>query len=95
MSKTITVSDETFEALERHIKEMKDANVYPIATVTQSGSPRLILNLPDKFLSERFKGNVFSVDENGNIGTIFGRSHPRGFYKNEKQVFPIIEQKSG
>ncbi len=97
MSKTITISDETFEALKGQIKEMEKVKVYPIAMIGGDNFlKRLILNLPDNYLSGPYKGKAFSIGQFGELGTTFDKTESRGFYKNERQVFPTVkEQKSG
>ncbi len=97
MSKTITISDDTFEALRGQIKksEEKEKEPYPIAALNLQGDRRLILNLPDTYLSSAYKGFVFSIDENGGIGKMERKEKCRKgyFYRwcgPEKQLFPIV-----
>jgi hypothetical protein len=73
-----------------------EADNYPIATVYRD---RLILNLPDKYLSSEYKGHVFSVADDGLEGQKRKKTSPvqQQVYKGhwysaekEKQVFPAI-----
>ncbi len=103
MSRTITISDETFEALQEKIKELereeenakKAAKEYPIAAISLQGGARLILNLPDVYLSDNYKGCVFAVNEDGDISVKALRRHTYlgKFYTgyDEKQIFPIVK----
>jgi len=93
MSKTITISDETYEALRSQIDETEEMDKYPIAAISLKGGARLILNLPDELLAKSLKGKIFSVRANGN----FASSRPKGstalgdvyqYSRDETQVFP-------
>ena len=70
MSKTITISDDTYEALKAQIEEAEKKQRYPLASVVPGASGRLVLNIPDKFLDVRYRGMVISIDSYGNLGQI-------------------------
>lgn len=95
MSKTITISDETFDALKEQIDEMERKDEYPMAVLSLKGSPRLVLNIPDGFLSKGYKGYIFSISPEGWVGKKMRKGTVTGnFYStddDEKQVFPVVE----
>ena len=97
LSNGVEISEQTIvNALKKagiDVKPKKtDGQMYPIATVY---SDRLILNLPDKYLSDKYKGYVFSVSDSGVEGqrrkktdTIQLTYNGHWYSETEKQVFP-------
>lgn len=96
MSKTITISDETFETLKDQIEKLEKPETYPIASIDNAGyvEERLILNLPDFILADSYKGNLISITPTGGFGMRLNKDRKRGtFYGHaEKQVFPTISR---
>ena len=98
MTKTITISDETYEALKNQIEKLekpKDVEHYPIATLNDKGrNARLILNLSDSCLADEYKGMLISVTPDGFIWAHELKTIPNGtFYTTgiNRQVFPPKE----
>jgi len=92
MSKTITVSDETYEKIKKQIEEDKQKE-YPVASISLSLIPWLILNLPDSVLTEEYKGMLLCIDETGELIKTEPKSSPmNSFYFEEMQVFPPLEE---
>lgn len=90
MSKTITISDETYEAIKDQIEKTEGSEL--LAAISLMGDcPRLILNLPDMILSDRYKGETISINMDGCVCNSKEKKRYKinPFYGDEKQVFPI------
>lgn len=92
MSKTITVSDETYEKIKSQIKEEGETkDNYPIASII-TNKERIVLNLPDICLSDKYKGRVIAVDSNGIIRHDFPKEQAFGHcygIGDLEQVYPV------
>ena len=101
--KTITISDKTYESIkdqiesevkiESEVEQITIGEKYPIAMVTSSGD-RLILNLPDRYLSKSYQGCIFSIGPTGQDGflRLKDAAFNGWFYapnNTEKQIFPV------
>ena len=106
LSNGVEISEETVvnalrkAGIETEPAQKTNGEFYPIATVHYVGREepyRLILNLPDMYLSNEHKGFVFSIGPKGEEGQAQPKDGPAlehckdGYWygKNtEKQVFP-------
>ncbi len=90
------MSDDTADSL----RKKRDEKSHIIAAISPGrdarSCDRLILYLDDSILAEKYKGQILSLDNNGDVAYILNKKifPGRPMYPNsaiEEQIFPILE----